>query len=149
MVLVVGDTQFFLQDLGNPSAGPELALKTIRFRSVPKEIRNQRLLWCRQLRMAAMRMRQESRTTAKRKLRQPLTHRLLGDPHGLSDIAVKPAQTRQLHRSKTSPFTPIVKLFTLHPTIVSPKQLKLAAQLSVTYPVPNCRSPASPKPGTM
>ncbi len=71
--------------------------------------------------MASMRMRHQSFATTNRELRQPLAHRLLGDPQGVSDIAVNPAQARQLHRSKTSPFTPIVKLLALHPAILSPQ----------------------------
>src|SRR5262249_26391275 len=132
MVLVIVDAQFLLQDLGHTRARPELPLEVIRLRPMPQKIGNQRLWRGRQLGLPAMRMRHQSRRAAGSKVGQPLADRLFGDPQGLGDIPVHPAQLRQLHGPKPPPLAPIVKAGRFHPAIVPLKKLKRAAQLSVS-----------------
>lgn len=123
VVFVVADAQFFMQDLGDASARPELSLETVGFRPMPKKIGNQRFLSIRQLGLPAMRMRHQSLHAASGKMGKPLTDRLLGNSQGIGNIPVNPTQTRQLHGPKTPPLTPIVKTGRFHSAIVSPKNL--------------------------
>ncbi len=123
MILVVGNAKLPLQHLGNPGAGPEFAAKPVSLRTMPQKIGDQLLLLRRQLRMTAMGVRQQAGRPALSKLSKPLAYGSFGDPQGVGNVPVNPAQPGQPHGTKTTPFTPIVKVSRFHPSILTPENL--------------------------
>src|SRR5258708_31187481 len=123
VVLMVTNTEFQFQDLDNACTRPDLTANTIGFRTVPQEIRYQALLLGRQLRMTSVPVRPQLGRPAFREVGQPLADRRFRDSQSVRNVSVHPAQPCQVHRSKTTPFTPILDVARLHPPIVSSENL--------------------------